>query len=63
MTWNEAVKCAACGLGVDGAMMHVLEDTGYVCYHVRCLTPEQLSKLATVAEMGAELESALKEPH
>lgn len=54
MTWNEAVKCAACGLGVDGAMMHVLENEKYVCYHVKCMSEEQLSRLADRAELSTE---------
>ena len=52
MTWNEAVKCAACGGPVDGAMIHVLENDQYVCYHVKCLSEEQLSRLATRAELS-----------
>ena len=53
-TWNEAAKCAACGLGVDGAMMHVLENEKYVCYHVKCMSEEQLSRLADRAELSTE---------
>ena len=54
MTWNEAVKCAACGGEVDGAMMHVLENEKYVCYHVKCMSEEQLSRLADRAELSTE---------
>lgn len=50
MTWNGAAKCNACGSEVDGNMMHCLEDGKYVCYHLRCMTEEQLSKLAKHTE-------------